>query len=56
MVQAMALGAVSSLDEIRDVVRRSFAPARYEPEGDRAAWNAAYATYLELIAGSVDCR
>ena len=56
MAQALALGAVSSLAEIRDVIRRSFAPVRYEPAGDRDAWDSAYATYLGLIANSGDRR
>jgi rhamnulokinase len=32
LVQAMALGEVGSLAEVRDVVRASFAPTVYEPE------------------------
>lgn len=51
LVQAMALGAVGSLPELRDVIRRSFAPVAYPPGGDRARWDAAYERYLALIGG-----
>ena len=44
MVQAMALGYVSSLDEIRDVVRRSFEVETYEP-GKTGRWDEAYACF-----------
>lgn len=38
MVQAHARGRVGSLAEIREVVRRSVEPRRYEPSGDAEAW------------------
>jgi len=44
-VQAMALGELSSLDEVREVVRASFAPVAYEPL-ERARWDEAYARFL----------
>jgi rhamnulokinase len=50
-VQAMALGELGSLEEAREVVRRSFAPEVYEP-GDRAAWGEAYGRFTELFAGA----
>jgi hypothetical protein len=50
MVQAMALGAVSSLTEIRDVIRRSIEPAHFEPTGNHAAWDDAYERFLRLPA------
>jgi rhamnulokinase len=37
LVQAMALGEIASLDEARELVRRSFAPDVYEPSHE-AAW------------------
>jgi rhamnulokinase len=48
IVQMMALGHVSSLEEGRAVVRRSFDVTTYEP-GERAAWDEAYARFLGLL-------
>jgi sugar (pentulose or hexulose) kinase len=57
MVQALALGAVATLTDIREVVGRSFQHIRYEPHsGDRSAWDAAYARYLALASRSLDRR
>jgi hypothetical protein len=39
MVQAYARGYVGSLEEIRDVVRRSSEINRYTPGGDADGWN-----------------
>jgi rhamnulokinase len=41
LVQALALGRLGSPADIRDVVRRSFPVATYEPRGDRERWDAA---------------
>ena len=41
IVQVMALGHVSSLEEGRALVRRSFEVTTYEP-GERAPWDEAY--------------
>lgn len=42
LVQGRAVGGVhGDLAELRDLVRASFAPERYEPSGDDAAWAAA---------------
>jgi hypothetical protein len=49
LVQALALGYISSLSEGRDIVRRSFEVTTFEP-ADTAAWDAAYQRYLELRA------
>ena len=49
LVQAMALGLVGSLDELRAVVRESFRPASYEPRQD-PAWGAAYGRFRDLAA------
>ena len=46
-VQALALGELASLEEAREVVRSSFAPAVYEPH-DRDAWEEAYARFEAL--------
>jgi rhamnulokinase len=50
-VQAIALGELGSLDDAREVVRRSFAPDVYEP-GERAGWDEAYARFTELVASA----
>ena len=38
LLQAMAMGRISSGAELREVVRRSFEPTTYEPSSDRDAW------------------
>jgi rhamnulokinase len=47
MVQALALGHVRSLAEIRDVVRQSFEPVRYEPQ-DGPAWDKALERFRDI--------
>jgi rhamnulokinase len=47
LVQAIALGQIGSVAEAREVVRRSFEVATYEPR-DTAAWDQAYERYLRL--------
>ncbi|NUR75193.1 MAG: rhamnulokinase [Thermoleophilia bacterium] len=49
LVQAMALGELSTLDEARDVVRASFAPRTYEPDDD-AVWQEARERFARLGA------
>ncbi len=51
VVQAMALGHLSSLEEGRDLVRRSFEITAYEPT-ESALWDKAYARFLGLIERS----
>jgi rhamnulokinase len=48
LVQAMALGVLDGLDDIRAVVRKSFPLETYEP-ADIAAWNDAYGRYREAV-------
>lgn len=49
LTQAMGVGALKGLDDIRAVVRRSFSPETFEPDaGAATAWNDAYAKYLRL--------
>jgi sugar (pentulose or hexulose) kinase len=48
LMQALAMGHIASLDEGRDLVRRSFEVTTYEP-GERTRWDKAYSRYLELI-------
>jgi rhamnulokinase len=48
MIQAMALGEVANLREIREVVKNSFPTEDYEPkESDR--WDEAYHSFLKLM-------
>jgi len=48
LVQAIAAGDVGSIREARELVRRSFAPARYEPRGAQA-WDDAFTRFLSLV-------
>jgi rhamnulokinase len=48
LVQLIALGELSNLAEARAVVRRSFAPQRYEPQ-HRADWDAAFARFRQVM-------
>lgn len=47
IMQAITLGQIGSLQEAREVVRKSFTVAEYQP-GSRAGWDEAYAKSLEL--------
>ena len=49
LVQAMAVGDISSLDEGRAIVRRSFELETFEPKTS-AAWDDAYERFLALRA------
>jgi len=49
LTQAMALGKIASLADLREVVRRSCEVQRYEPAGD-AGWDAAYRLFRSLDA------
>ncbi|MBT3346560.1 MAG: rhamnulokinase [Gemmatimonadetes bacterium] len=50
LVQALGLGWVSSLADIRQVVIDSFEPRRYEPsQADSAAWDEAYGRFAALL-------
>ena len=50
LVQAMAVGAIRDLPELRRVVERSFPTETFLP-GETAQWDAAYERYLKLIDG-----
>lgn len=49
LVQARTSGAISTLSEMRSVVRASSALKAYEPR-DQAAWNDAYGKFKELLS------
>jgi hypothetical protein len=51
-VQALALGELASIAEVRELVGRSFTTQTYEP-GARAPWDDAYAR-LERSAVATD--
>jgi rhamnulokinase len=51
LMQAISLGHLSSLAEVRSVVCRSFAPQIYEPRLN-AGWDEAYARLQEVMNGS----
>ena len=48
-VQAVATGQLASLDEARQVIRRSFDVVAYEP-GDSAPWDEAYERFEKLVS------
>ena len=50
LTQALALGYVSSIAEVRDIVRRSFEPLRYEPR-QTALWDEAYQRFQNIVEG-----
>ncbi len=47
MMQALARGRVSSLEEARRIIRNSFEVVEYQPR-DAAAWEEAYPRYLQI--------
>jgi rhamnulokinase len=49
LMQALALGHIRSLDEGRQLVRRSFTLETFEPSSNRSAWDDAYGRMLGLI-------
>ena len=48
MVQALTLGYVSSMAEMRDVIRKSFQTQSYEPQNTQN-WDAQYERFLNLL-------
>jgi rhamnulokinase len=53
LVQALALGEISSLAEGREVVRRSFEPDTYEPAAG-TGWDEARMRFATLSAETAD--
>ena len=49
MVQAMAAADVKDMKQLRKVVANSFPTKTYQPQGDSAAWDAAYQKLLSLM-------
>jgi len=52
LVQAMAFGRISSLEELRGVVRRSFSLDLYEPQ-HTSDWDEAYERFIKLKKSSL---
>jgi rhamnulokinase len=52
MVQAYARGHLTSLEEIREAVRRSVEVQEYEPQGGEDGWQEAYETLRGLIGAA----
>ncbi len=48
LVQAMAVGAVKSLADARQIVRENFNVKRFEPR-DTTKWNAAYERFMSVV-------
>jgi rhamnulokinase len=48
LVQAMAMGRIKSLEDLRAVVRRNFPVKRYEP-ANAAAWDGDYQRFLQIV-------
>lgn len=51
LVQAQALGAISGIRELREVVENSFPTKTFLPETDGGAWDEAYQRYLKVCEG-----
>ena len=51
LVQAQALGAISGIRELREVVENSFPTKTFLPETDGKAWDEAYQRYLRVCEG-----
>ena len=51
LVQAQALGAISGIRELREVVENSFPTKTFLPETDGKAWDEAYQRYLNVCEG-----
>ena len=52
LMQALGRGHIHTLDQAREVVRRSFELETYEPTSNRDAWEEAYARLLRLNEGA----
>jgi rhamnulokinase len=55
LMQALGAGELRDLDELRAVVRRSFAPTLIEPGAGRE-WQRAYARYRTFAVAQTDPR
>jgi rhamnulokinase len=53
LVQLHAFGELGSLDDMRELVRRSIAVTSYEPAGDRGPWPARYERFRTLVESHI---
>ena len=51
LTQAMALGEIHGIGELRQVVRNSSRVEQYEPRGNGSLWDEAYNRFQRLLAG-----
>ena len=49
LVQAMGLGAIQDMGQLRQIVARSFPTVTYQPQDKAAGWDAAYERLLKLL-------
>ena len=49
LMQAIGTGDLANIEEARQIVRRSFEPAYYEPCSQRDTWDQAYAQFKQLL-------
>ena len=49
LMQAMALGGIENIPQLRKIVADSFPLRTFTPETDGKAWDEAYARYLKLL-------
>lgn len=49
LVQAMGLGAIQDMGQLRQIVARSFPTVTYQPQDKAARWDAAYERLLKLL-------
>lgn len=52
LMQAFAMGKISSLDELREIVSLSFETEKYDASGNRDAWETAYERYKTIMEWS----
>ncbi len=48
LVQAMALGIIKNVDEIREIAGKSFPPRTYQPS-ETSVWDEAFKQYLQIV-------
>ena len=51
LIQALALGQLESLADLRRAVAEAFEPRLIQPDGDEAAWRKVYRKFTELTGG-----
>lgn len=54
LTQLYALGEVAGMDEMSEIVKRSFANTVYQPASDREQWLEAYERYLKICDKFID--